>query len=100
MEEERGFLAFGGAPRRHGWTKLHKLVRLDPGRGPAAHFERMKTDGVGVLAPGAPPPPPVVVVVVLVLLLRLPPPFPLHVLLPRPWHEGSMRWGFYSQTSN
>ena len=82
MEEERGFLAFGGAPRRHGWTKLHKLVRLDPGRGLAAHFERIKTDGVGVLAPGASHPPPVVVVVVLVLLLRLPPPFPLHVLLP------------------
>ena len=31
----------GEAPRRHGWTQLGKLVRLDPGRGPGADFERM-----------------------------------------------------------
>ena len=28
----RGFLAFGGSPRRHGCTQREKLVRLDPGK--------------------------------------------------------------------
>ena len=35
----RGFLAFGGPPRRHGWMQLEKLVSLDPGRGPGVDFE-------------------------------------------------------------
>ena len=37
--EVRGFLAFGGPPRRHGRTQREKLVRLDPGRGPGTRFE-------------------------------------------------------------
>ena len=37
--EVRGFLAFGGPPRRHGCTQREKLVRLDPGRGPGTDFE-------------------------------------------------------------
>ena len=37
----RGFLAFGGPPRRHGWMQLEKLVSLDPGRGPGVDFERI-----------------------------------------------------------
>ena len=32
-------MAFGGAPRRHGWTHLGKLVRLEPRSGLGADFE-------------------------------------------------------------
>ena len=32
-DRSRGFPAFGGPPRRRGWTRLEKLVRLDPGGG-------------------------------------------------------------------
>ena len=39
--EVRGFLAFGGPPRRHGCTQREKLVRLDPGRHPGTDFERI-----------------------------------------------------------
>ena len=39
--EVRGLLALGGPPRRHGWTQLEKLVRLDPGRGPGTRFEQV-----------------------------------------------------------
>ena len=45
--EVRGFLAFGGPPRRRGWTRLGKLVRLDPGRGPGTRFERIWRPGRG-----------------------------------------------------
>ena len=34
-------MAFGGLARRHGWTRLGKLVRLDHGRGPGTDFERI-----------------------------------------------------------
>ena len=34
-------MAFGGPPRRHGRMQLEKLVRLDPGKGPGARFERI-----------------------------------------------------------
>jgi hypothetical protein len=46
--EVRGFLALGGPPRRHGWTRLGKLVRLDPGRFPGTRLSRF---GVLSLAP-------------------------------------------------
>ena len=39
--EVPSFLAFGCPPRRHGWTRLGKLVRLEPGRGPGTYFERI-----------------------------------------------------------
>ena len=39
--EVRGFLAFGGPPRRHGRTQRGKLVRLDPGTGPGTDFEQI-----------------------------------------------------------
>ena len=41
--EDRGWnlLALGGPPRRHGWTQLETLVRLDPGKGPGSAFERI-----------------------------------------------------------
>ena len=38
--EVRGFLAFGGPPRRHGCTQREKLVRSDHGRGLGTRFER------------------------------------------------------------
>ena len=46
--KHRCIMAFGGPPRRHGWTQLGKLVRLDPGRGPGDAFERI---WAGVVSP-------------------------------------------------
>ena len=43
--EVRGLLAFGGPPRRLGWTQLAKMVRLDPRRCLGIRFERILTKG-------------------------------------------------------
>ena len=37
--EDRGFLAFGGPPRRHGRTRRGTRARLGPGRGPGTDSE-------------------------------------------------------------
>eukprot|EP00959_Pyramimonas_sp_CCMP1952_P174003 3635767-Pyramimonas_sp.AAC.1 len=34
-------LAFGGTPRRHGWTQCDKSSRWDPPRGPGTDFDQI-----------------------------------------------------------